>query len=82
MNAHFTGHSMHKRASRPWMRQGLASRRRHRRTMCSSGRHGGIINDAVDDHLANILIDGTGIRCQFRDHPGQLTIAWNVPVNT
>ena len=81
VNAYLAGHSMDKRAARPWMRQCLAAGGHHRRTVRGRGRHRGVIDDPVDDHLGNVLIDWSGIRRQFRNHPGQLAFARNVPVD-
>ncbi len=81
VDAYVAGHAMDKRATRPWMRQRLHAGGRHRRTVRGRGRDGGVVDDPVDDHLANVLIDRSGIRRQFRDHPGQLAFARNVPVD-
>src|SRR5699024_4838829 len=48
------------------------------RTAHRGGRHGGVVDDAVDDHLGDVRIDRGRVGCDLRDLPGELILTSQV----
>ena len=57
------------------VRHRLAARVGHRGAPQRGHRHGGVVDDPVDDHLGDVVVDGHRIGGDLGDAPGQLLLA-------